>query len=398
MNETIQFNFPTFLKPAFTSKAKYIIIVAGRRTGKTYNGVQWLLANLMAKGNARGLHVDTTQENLLKYQKRYYKPILGSNWNYPDWVGERYKPTIQIPRGSYIDFASAEKPQNMEGFEYDFILLNEAGIIFKRPELWTNTIMPMAKNAKVMIIGTPKGKNLFHQLYLQGLDDPEYQSFKFTAFNSPYWNKEQLEKIKSKIPLEVWQQEYLADFTEGSGSVFRDIQKCVKIITNKRADIMAVDLAKHQDFTVIMAGDSRTKEITYMDRFNQIDWGFQKIRIFTAWETLGKPRCIIDSTGVGDAIFDDLANHGMILEPFKFTSNTKNDIIRNLSVAIDNQNIFYPNDKLLLGELESFGYEVSRMGNIRYNAPEGLHDDIVIALALLNKLFNHTIDINIIWV
>ena len=149
---------------------------------------------------------------------------------------------------------------------------------------------------------------------------------------------------------------------------------------------MSVDLAKHQDFTVCYIADQNTKTVVYQDRFNQIDWGFQKTRILNLYQKYECKEAIIDSTGVGDAIFDDLQRAGMNVRSFKFTGTTKNPLIQNLSVAIDNQAIsFYPFPELI-SELEIFGYEVSKMGAIRYNAPDGYHDDCVISLALINEL------------
>jgi hypothetical protein len=155
---------------------------------------------------------------------------------------------------------------------------------------------------------------------------------------------------------------------------------------------MSVDLAKHQDFTVCYLADRKTNKIVFQDRFNQIDWGFQKTRIRSLYDRFNCSEMIIDSTGVGDAIYDDLRNGGINVRSFKFTGTTKNPLIQNLSVAIDNRSIsFYP-FKELISELEIFGYEVSPMGAIRYNAPDGYHDDCVISLALINELLNSNQD------
>jgi hypothetical protein len=39
---------------------------------------------------------------------------------------------MTFANGSVIDFGSAERPENLEGFSYDFVVLNEAGIILKK--------------------------------------------------------------------------------------------------------------------------------------------------------------------------------------------------------------------------------------------------------------------------
>jgi hypothetical protein len=57
-------------------------------------------------------------------------------------------------------------------------------------------------------------------------------------------------------------------------------------------------------------------------------------------------------------------------------------------IALENQQIFFEDIKELIDELETFEMEVNRNGNISYNAPQGLHDDCVISLALSNYLLN----------
>jgi len=394
----LTFKYPLFIQDPLFSVAKYVIIKAGRRTGKTFNTVQWICEELLDKKRT-GLWVDTTQANLSNYVERYFKDILKPIWHLMHWNAQKY--ILTFPNGSYIDFRSAERPELMEGFEYDRGVVNEGGIVFKKSSLWDNTLQPMfkGKDTKVRFIGTPKGRNKFADLYSRGSDSNniEWESYTFTAYDSPYWDKDELEQIKPQIPQEVWSQEYLAEFIDGAGSVFRNINQCV--IQELHEDpqdgcdyVMSIDLAKHQDFTVIYIADQKTGKVVFQDRFNQIDWGFQKTRIRATYQRFNCREAIIDSTGVGDAIFDDLNNGGMNVRSFKFTSSSKNPLIQNLSVAIDNRSIeFYPFPELI-SELEIFGYEVSPMGAVRYNAPDGYHDDCVISLALINELLNNNQD------
>jgi hypothetical protein len=317
-------------------------------------------------------------------------PILKGAEKLYHWNGQKLQ--LKFVNGSYIDFRSAERPENIEGFEYTRGFLNEAGIILKKDALWDNTLMPMFKSAdaRVKIIGTPKGKNKFHTLSKQ------YKHYSFSAYKSPFWTEELLAEIKRNVPADVFRQEYLGEFLDNASSVFRNITSCVKDIQTTKGDIMAIDLAKHTDFTVIMVGNSQTKEVVHIERFNQIDWGFQKKRIVALIERFNRPKVIIDSTGVGDSIYDDLSKLNIVIEPYKFTSSTKNSLIQNLSVAIDNQEIFFPYNEDLLNELDIFGYEMSSAGNIRYNAPDGFHDDMVIALALLNHLLRKDITVKVL--
>lgn len=96
----------------------------------------------------------------------------------------------------------------------------------------------------------------------------------------------------------------------------------------------------------------------------------------------------MDATGVGDAVFDDLKNEGLNLEGFKFTATTKQELVSNLSIAMDNQTISYPKIETLIDELEMYAYEQRSNGQFSYSAPEGFHDDEVMALALVNRALN----------
>lgn len=381
----LHLKYPRFLQEALFNSAKHTVIHAGRQTGKTYNTAQWLIQETLNL-NCRSLWVDTVHANIDKYVDWYFRPILSPIWNKCVWNQQRK--ILKLPSGE-IDFGSAQKPENLEGFNYQRYVLNEGGIILKKSSLWDNTLFPMIKGegVKGKIIGTPKGRNKFHELAVLGRSgNPDYATYHYTVYDSPYWTKEQIETARSLSPELVFKQEYMAEFIEGEGMVFRKIRDVVKDTYKEpvegRRYVIGIDLAKHVDFTVIIVIDDITHEVVYKDRFNQIDWVLQRARIKSAWEKWNRGRIILDSTGNGDSVFDELVAMGMTVTPFKFTNQSKAEIVNNLSVAIENKEIWLPNDPQVIDELEIFEYEVSKTGNVSYNAPEGFHDDIVMALCL----------------
>lgn len=373
---------------AYFDDAKYVTIRSCRRSFKTLGASKFMIEKLIENPNKTGIWIDTVNKNLDRYYERYFHPLINeiSTFNYQ-------KKTLKFVNGSYLDFGSAESPENLEGFEYDYAILNEAGIILKKDSLWDNSIKPMLKNAEaVRIVGTPKGKNLFHRLC--NLNEEDWSHYNYTIYDCPFYSDQEIEKIKKETPRNVFKQEYLAEFIDGSGSVFRNISQCIshRIDDSPKLNcryVMSVDLAKHVDFTVIYIADLDTKEVVFQDRFNKIDWGFQKKRIFNLYKTWNIQELIIDSTGVGDTIFDDLRNLGLNVQSFKFTSTSKKQLVENLSVVIDNQDIRYFAFPELIAELEIYEAEITKSGNISYNAPSGYHDDCVMSLALINKLINN---------
>ena len=381
----LHLKYPKFIYEALFNKAKHTIIHAGRQTGKTWNTAQWLLEETLDL-NCRSLWVDTVHTNIDKYIDWYFKPILKEIWKDCKWNSQ--KKILRLPSGE-IDFGSAQKPENLEGFNYGRYVLNEGGIILKKSSLWDNTLYPMIKgdNVRGKIIGTPKGRNKFHELAVLGRSgNADYATFHYTVYDSPYWTNKQIETVRALSPELVFKQEYMAEFIEGEGMVFRKIRDVIKDTYKEpipgRRYILGVDLAKHVDFTVIIVIDDETHEVVYKDRFNQIDWVLQKARIKEAWRRWNKGKIVLDSTGNGDSIYDDLVAMGMKVVPFKFTSSSKAEIVNNLSVAIENKEIWLPDDPQVIDELELYEYKVSKSGNVSYSAPEGFHDDIVMALCL----------------
>ena len=240
----LEFNYPEFILPAINSNKHFVVVPAGRQTGKTYNFAQWIIRETM-RLNCPSLWVDTVHTNIDKYIERYFKPLLKPISSYCDWNAQ--KKILKLPCG-YIDFGSAQKPENLEGFNYKRAVLNEAGHILKKDSLWHNTIMPMikAEDNQTRIIGTPKGQNLFYELFLRGLaKDPEYESFQYTVYDSPYWSAKQIEDVRRKTPELIWKQEYMASFEAFAGMIYPDFKEeihCKASPERKVTDIFFVSL------------------------------------------------------------------------------------------------------------------------------------------------------------
>lgn len=391
MSFHLRLNHNSEYEPWFYSESKYVSIAGGRRTGKTWEARNWILDSLISRENSSGLWFDTIQGNIEKYVQRYFRPVLKPLWDtLVTW--DRQKQILHLPNDSYLDFASAQKPENAEGFAYDYVMVNEAGIIFKKPEIWLNTLQPMTKDAiGVRFVGTPKGRNQFFNLYQQGEQGLSgYESHRLPAWESKYWEQSQLDQIKDTTPVHIFNQEYGADFIEGDSAVFvglagvidPNLPKLLRGEPGKRY-VMGVDLAKHTDFTVITVLDTNGNQV-YFERFNQLEWVFQKQKIYTVWEMFNGPQTYLDSTGIGDPIYDDLNRTKMNgkLQGYKLTNATKKDLIENLIVCVSSQSIRIPDIQEEISELTSFEYNITRAGLLTYGAPIGLHDDCVISLAL----------------
>ena len=392
MDQTVRlpiWNFPS-QQAIFDDSAKFKIAVKGRRFGLTKGAANDFMFCALERSFKKGLWVDTVNSNIERYVERYFLPKLSklpqSMWNW------RKQQKILEINGSYIDFRSIDNPENLEGFGYDKAFLNEAGIILKKEYLWNNAIKPMFwdyPNVKVVIGGTPKGKGIFYELAQRGEDPNQtnYKSFHYTSFDSPFEHIHRaIKEDMASLPDHVIKQEIYAEFLDDNGTVFRGVDAVATATpcgpVQGHLYVIGIDLAKVQDWTVLSVFDRTTNAQVYQNRFNKLEWPFQKAKIAELARMYNKALCLIDATGLGDPICDDLLRAGVAVEPIKLTNEVKKEIIEKLSIWIEQRKIEILNIPDTIRELKNFTYDVSSSGRIRYEAPAGFNDDIVISLAL----------------
>ena len=370
---------------AFRAGARFIVISCGRRFGKTmlcafiviydaltYPGHNvWIVAPTFPQ-------TDILWEMIIQYTpKEHIKKI---------YEGRKL---IELRNGSRIWAKSADNPQALVGRGLDLIVFDEASMVpidawnYMRPALGD-------RRGRAIFPSTPKGKNWFYDIFMKdparGGEDSDYVSYQYPSMSNEFLDPREFESMSKDLPEIMYRQEILADFIESGGEVFRNLNRvlapCLKDPIPDHFYVGGGDLGKYQDFTVLFIADLETNEMVYYERFNKLDWDYQKVRINAALHKYNDAVMHIDSTGVGDPIVEDLLRQGANVKPYKFSNTTKKQAIENLMKMIDDATIRIPNLPEIKREFEIFGYEQSEFGNIRYSAPDGHHDDIVIAAAL----------------
>lgn len=319
------------------------------------------------------------------------------------------KMEITAPSGGKLFLRSMDNPDNARGLSAHGILMDETADCIE--EAWTEVLRPMLIDTQgwALFKGTPKGRNWFYHLFNAALARNDGMAWQIPSLGCelingklirkphPYENPDipfaELENMlygDGAIPERVFRQEILAEFIEDAGGVFSNIDRCVRGLLppnpcppdRNRRYVMGVDLAKYNDFTVVVVMDELTKTVVDFHRFNKIDWHVQKQRIYLIAEFWNNALAYVDSTGVGDPIWEDLRRSGMRVEGYKILPTSKADLINNLITLIEQQQISFPKIAVLVDELKAYEYERLPAGGLRMNAPSGQHDDCVIALAL----------------
>lgn len=355
--------------------------MAGRQSGKTVTGIAEIAMDAMANPG----HVCWWVCPNYTVKPRAWRGLL-------DFIPvQAIKKTIESERsitlinGSQIWVKSADAPESLVSEGLDFCLGDEAGQWKEDP--WFRGILPMfaaRPNGRAMLIGTPRGKNWFHRLWLKGKSgaEPDYASFHWKSEDSPFVSKEFLAEQFRTIPRETYLQEYEADPLDNALSAFRNIRSCIRMALAQNDALMTigVDLARKLDFTALV-GMNSSRQVTFIDRVQE-EWSDQKRRIVSKAFGLNA-RVIVDATGAGDVVVEGLRDAGIQVEGYVLSNQSKYNLIQNLATAFQQASISIPNDPVLIEELEAYELEYDEETNkYKYGAPQGHHDDLVIALAL----------------
>lgn len=289
---------------------------------------------------------------------------------------------IELITGGKIEFWSLENELAGRSRKYKLLIVDEASFTKNLWQRWTESLRATLSDLRgdAWFFSTPKGKNDFYKLYVRGLNQENgWMAWKMPTSTNPFIHPDEIEDAKRDMPQDAFAQEYLAEFNENASNPFgrENIEKCIKPLSLNTPVCFGIDLAKSSDWTVIIGLDAHG-DVCYLDRF-QNDWGTTMMKI----KALPKVPMIIDSTGVGDPIVEQLQTSGMDVEAFRFTSTSKQELMKGLQVALHQGTIGYP-DGVIPNELDVFEFQYSVNG-VKYSAPNGFHDDAVMALALANR-------------
>jgi hypothetical protein len=327
--------------------------------------------------------------------------------------------TLLYPDGSdrsSIEFKSGDKPEGLRGFAVHFFIIDEAAQ--GMPEAaWISVQTTITQtDARGIIISTPNGGGWFQDEYEKGVkywEDgtpkynadnpdpwPEYFSVCMPTHANPHVKLEVVEFKRRTLPHVQFQQEYLAKFVTDANNVFENntISGCTRgsweeYIPGKQY-VIGVDLARLKDFTVLTVVRRDTKHVVAVYRFNKVSWDYNKKKIIEIAQQYGNAQCVMDTTGVGDAIYDDLSTSGIHIFPYKIHGNDpKRILIEKLMVTLEGRRLSFPAATkehpdlyFLHDELKTYERKLTASGVVQYQARSNKHDDCVISIALANMV------------
>ena len=377
-------NFPPLhpkQKEVADSQARFRVCAAGRRFGKSRLGSALCVSEGL-KGKRAWWIAPSYPVAMVGWLmiKKLSAKIPGVKIKQGDY-------TVEYPYGGEVRVRSADNPDSLRGEGLDFVVMDECA--FMRKEAWTEAIRPALsdRQGKALFISTPKGRNWFWENYMRGVNGEEgWQSWTFPTSSNPYIEASEIEAARRDLPEIIYRQEYLAEFIESDGGVFRRVQEAAVLQPREpqagRQYVAGVDVASSVDFTVVSVLDAESKEMVYMDRFNRVDYPVLINRLESVYHRYRLTSMVVESNSIGRPVIDELVTRGLNIVPFTTTSATKQAIIQSLQSAFENGQILVLDEPVLVGELLSFESKRNASGSFSYSAPPGMHDDCVMSLAI----------------
>jgi hypothetical protein len=337
----------------------------------------------------------------------------------------RNRMEVTYPSGGSVTFRSLDDPDNARGLTAAGVVIDEAPLIQERA--WYEVVRPIISDTEgwAVLMGTPKGKNFFWRESVQAKNRPDSIAFqaptlgvKKGAFGAlerqphdlenPFFKFEEAQLLADTMTELTFSQEFLAEFVDSGGGVFRHVTDAPLAQLQQHGVpghhyVMGVDWGKYNDFTVLIVLDLTPEhapalhatvgspwdarplplvEVCYLDRFNQVDYTVQMGRLLAAYEKFRPDLIVAERNAAGEPLIEVMQRMSLPVYPFVTGNATKALAVDALALALERGQLALPKHDVLLNELMAFDAERLPSGTLRYAAPEGMHDDVCMALAM----------------
>lgn len=380
-----------------THPARVKVVCMGRRYGKSTLGQ--VLCIWYALGGGSVAWVVPTYKNARPLWRMLEQAVARVPRNL--YRMHRQDHILEFPEtGGWIGVYSADNDVGLRGEAFDLAVLDEAAMM---PEsTFTDVIMPtLADRAGTcVIITTPKGRNWVWVEWTKAKLDGVYARAWTapTSANPMPTIQHAFREARERLPERTFRQEWLAEFLEDGAGVFRHVSECIyddpyPISPEKYREkhknavfVGGLDWGRVEDSTVLVVMDARRRRVVDVLVTNKIEYQEQFPKIAEKCRKWGVRVVKAEGNAVGHSNIVELRRKfALQVSEFKTGNKTKDDVIQKLVVDIEQERISYP-DIPELEQLRAYQLEIlPNSGLTRYSAPEGVHDDFVIALALANK-------------
>jgi hypothetical protein len=396
------------------SPARYRVICAGRRSGKSIVFGVLALHHAFAVPGSKVLIVsagDVASKRLFKEVVGMASaPLLGAS------VADETTSLLTLSNGSTVECVPSSMRQ-VRSAEADLLLVDEAGFVAQ--EIWeaAEPVILARPGSRVLLASSPWGgsEHFFRVLWQQGMTAPDGQvaAWHWPSSVSPMVDTVLLEQIRERSRPDYFAREYLAEWTDESGSYFTSAELDAAATLEAMvypADggslgtvVGGVDWGFARDanaLSVIAARvelDGRGRQRFWvpfvLERFALAydDWIDELAALSGVGEEAGFRfgRLVCEANGVGampsQVLGKRFAEGGQagVVETVWTTAALKENAFGYLRILLQQGRIELPREPALLKQLRSLEFEQTPLGGLRIAVPERAgHDDLAMSLCL----------------
>jgi phage FluMu gp28-like protein len=380
--------------------SKRIVACMARQTGKTTTIATKAIHFAYTNPNTTTLIISPSlRQSMIMFDK--IQTLTTQNQLLAKSITRKTHTIIQLTNNSQI-IALPCSENLLRGYTAQLAICDEAAFIPEKTI--TQIIFPMLSttNGTAIFLSTPWDKNhFFYKAFL----NPAYNTHKVKSTQCPLITQQFLEEMQQNMTHEAYQMEYEAEFTETQNTYFpqnlirKTVEKAQKLNQELHTNLeqnfpkgkyyAGIDLGKLQDHTAltITKAEDNTISLFYIHEFplktpyNQIIGHLAK-----ANEKFLFQKVLVDQTGVGEPILEEIRNQGMnCVEGLKFTTETKEELLTGLKMLMEQEELAIPYDRRLCEQMNEQQYVYGKNGRLQFNHPPNSHDDMLWSLALAVK-------------
>ena len=369
------------------AKRKYLCM--GRRWGKTVLG--GAIGVAIANAGGRVAWVALTYKNsrpMWRWVEQVCNPHLKNGVDV-----SKSERVVTFPSSGSLGVYSADNPDSILGEAFHLVVVDESARV---PEQTIqDTIEPTLADydGTLIEITTPKGKNRFFVAWSNAYGDQTGYSKAWTAPTSSNPNpniQKAFIRAKDYVTDRSYRQEWLAEFVE-DGALFRNVRKLCVLESDSPSNhqghriVIGTDPARETDYWVNSAYCATCNREVELDRYNGVSWTLARGRLAAMIQRWSAEQCLMEQNSIGSPNVEELQKEGLPIVPFDTTAKSKPPLIQSLVLSFEQLDGQWLKDGNGILELEAFEEKHTATGHPVYSAPDGMHDDTVIARALARR-------------
>lgn len=211
----------------FLDTARFRVVVAGRRWGKTALSKTEMIQRAKVP-NQKIWYIAPTYRMAKQIMWNDLKASIPRKWIVREHETEM---SITLKNGSIIECKGADNPDTLRGVGLNFVVMDEFQDI--RADTWTTIIRPtLAKDrGEALFIGTPKAYNQLYEVYQFGQDPSRkaWSSYQFPTITSPFIPESEIIEARRDMDPRTFRQEFEASFETMSGRVYYPFDRNVHV-------------------------------------------------------------------------------------------------------------------------------------------------------------------------